>query len=502
MKAWLDGVLGRFTMYRLVLVVLLVLAGYSLLLDLLGWLTFGIPAMLVSLLLSVLVCTAVSWLLARLFRVRAHLESSLITGLLIYFLFWPTLVPSELAGIALAAAIAGASKFLLAYRRRHIFNPAAIGAFVVYFTGLNLSTWWTATPAMLWVLVPAAFIVLYRTSKLIFAGIFIVIAEAIITGRLLLSGSDLGAALSQPFSSLPVLFFAGFMLSEPLTLPPRRYQQWLLAAVVAVLFSVPFHFGIVFSSPELALLIGNLLAFAVSQRSGLRLTFRGSRELTPTSREYRFSLPRPARFAAGQYMELSLPHRRADLRGMRRVFSLTTDPDDGSRVAFGLRLAEPSSSFKKELNSLKPGSTITATGVWGDFVLPTGNHPLLLLAAGVGITPFLSQLRALHHRPAEHRDVVLVYVLSSIEEFGYRDEILELCAAEGIRLLLCAPQNPGVSEYLATGYPSVEQLGHAVPDIAQRRVYASGSPAFVAHAKHIGHRAGARKVHTDSFLGY
>lgn len=147
---------------------------------------------------------------------------------------------------------------------------------------------------------------------------------------------------------------------------------------------------------------------------------------------------------------------------------------------------------------------ISATGVWGDFVLPRGHSPLLLLAAGVGITPFMSQLRSVLHTPAEHRDVVLVYTVTSLEEFGYRQELTELCAADGVRLVVCCPVDPEITgaEHLASGYPSAEQLAAAVPDIGIRRVYASGSPAFVAHARASGHRAGARKVHTDSFLGY
>ncbi|HET7138525.1 MAG TPA: oxidoreductase, partial [Arthrobacter sp.] len=82
----LDTLLGRYTMYRLVLLVLAALAAYSLLLNALGWLTFGIPQMLVHLAL----CLGLTYLsnrgLAALFRVRPHSESSLITGLLLYFL--------------------------------------------------------------------------------------------------------------------------------------------------------------------------------------------------------------------------------------------------------------------------------------------------------------------------------------------------------------------------------------------------------------------------------
>ena len=86
----LDTALGRLTMYRLVLWVLAVLAGYSLLLNVLGWLTFGLPEMLAHLALCLGLTYASSQALAALFHVRPHTESSLITGLLLYFLFWPS----------------------------------------------------------------------------------------------------------------------------------------------------------------------------------------------------------------------------------------------------------------------------------------------------------------------------------------------------------------------------------------------------------------------------
>ncbi len=86
----LDTALGRLTMYRLVLWVLAVLAGYSLLLNVLGWLTFGLPEMLAHLALCLGLTYASSQGLAALFHVRPHTESSLITGLLLYFLFWPS----------------------------------------------------------------------------------------------------------------------------------------------------------------------------------------------------------------------------------------------------------------------------------------------------------------------------------------------------------------------------------------------------------------------------
>ena len=262
----LDTALGRFTMYRLVLWVLAVLAGYSLLLNVLGWLTFGLPEMLAHLALCLGLTYASNRAIAALFHVRPHSESSLITGLLLYFLFWPTQFSAglqylDLAGVALACVLASASKYALAWRGRHIFNPAAAGAFITGLTGLNIATWWAATPAMLWLVLPGVLLVLYRIRKLLMAAVFTVVAVSIVAVELLRAGMALAEALWQPIAQRPVLFFVGFMLTEPLTLPPRRWQQLALAAVVGVLFAVPYNLGFVANSPELALLVGNVLAF-------------------------------------------------------------------------------------------------------------------------------------------------------------------------------------------------------------------------------------------------
>ena len=50
---------------------------------------------------------------------------------------------------------------------------------------------------------------------------------------------DLGTALSFAVLQSPFLFLGAFMLSEPLTLPPRRWQQFSVAALVGVLAGWP-----------------------------------------------------------------------------------------------------------------------------------------------------------------------------------------------------------------------------------------------------------------------
>ncbi|MCC9192939.1 oxidoreductase [Arthrobacter sp. zg-Y916] len=496
--ARLQRLLGKMSMYRMLVVLLLALAAWSFVLSLTGALHYT-PAELAATLATSVVSTLVaSRVMGLLFRTFPMTDSALITGLLLFFLFWPTTDGPELGTIALAAFAATASKYVLVWRRRHIFNPAALGAVVIGFTGLNVPVWWVAAPLMLVVVLPAALLVLYRSRLLPMAGVFVLVAAGIVGMRFAVSGEPVLDGLATAFMSYPILFFAGFMLSEPLTLPPLRWQRLAEAAVVGVLFATPLSVGPVFMSPELALLIGNLLAFAVGQRGGISLRLREARELTPTSRELIFEPARPLRFRAGQYLELSLPHPNPDGRGLRRVFSITSDPADGSTVSLGLRVSEPGSSFKTKLLALKPGARLSATSVGGDFQLPRDpSRKLLLVASGIGITPFISQLRSAE---AEGRDAVLVYAASSAAELAYAGELAEM----DVRVLACTPEDPGVPgwKWLGPGLPDGARLREAVPDAAERTAFLAGSPSAVAYARREIRSAGVRRMHTDPFLGY
>lgn len=518
-----ETVLGRVTMYRLVLTVLAVLAAYSLVLELLGWLTFGLPEMAAHLVICLGTTYAANKALAALFRIPRHPESSLITGLLLYFLFWPSFTPSDIAGTVMACVLASLSKYVLAWRGRHIFNPAAAGAFLAGLTGLNIATWWAATPAMLFVLVPGVLLVLYRVGKLRMAAVFLAVAAGIITVELLQSGISAGQALWQAVAQRPLLFFVGFMLTEPLTLPPRRWQQLALAAVVGAIFAVPYNLGFVANSPELALLLGNAAAFLVGQRGSVGLAFVGAKPLTTATREFSFQPSRPVRFRPGQYLEVDLPHARSDRKGRRRIFSLAGSPQE-PLVRFAVRAAEPVSAAKGVLLALKPGDRLKATTVGGDFLLARDTStPVLLIAAGIGITPFMSYLRS---GELERRDAILLVLAKNTADVPYADELESATVRTIIRTVdgsrgygaqdnspLENVNQPGTTVPAPPTVPAplmprsstrldAAGLVELVPDIGRREVYISGSPTSVASLRSAARRAGARRVHTDSFAGY
>ncbi|RKR76561.1 RnfABCDGE type electron transport complex subunit D [Frondihabitans australicus] len=500
---WLDRLTGRVTMYRLVLLALLAVLAESLIMSGLGRIAYAPGAIVVSAAVAVVATVVSNRLVALIVRVKPHTESSIVTGLILAFLFTPQLTGSSLGYVALAGVIASVSKYLLAVRGRHVFNPAAVSALVMSIAfPAAFPSWWVGAPAILPIVVVGACVILFRTRHLQMGVLFFVVATVSVTATYTANGFVAPLALQSALLSSPIVFFAGFMLSEPLTLPPKRWQQLALAVVVGVLFGLSLHVGPVYNSYELALVVGNVLAFAVGQRRGLRLAFVSKEQLTPTSWEMTFRPAHPVRFGAGQFMELSLPHARADVRGQRRVFSIASGAHDPSVVRFGFRTSERPSTFKAALLALSPGDVVSATGVGGDFTLPRDPAtPLLFVAGGIGITPFISQLQHLR-ATGDTRSVTLVYSVPSLEEAPYVAELVRL----ETRVLVVAPAAPSSLpdgwEYLGAGPLTAALVQAGAQDAADRRAYVSGSPGFVHSVRRTLHEAGVRRVTTDAFSGY
>lgn len=503
LRTRLDRLLSRVSMYRLMVLALSILAALTVLFGATGRLGYR-PAAMVTTLAVLLVVTYLSnRLFAALFQVRYHAESSAITALLLYLILQPTTDRALLAQIALAAVFASGSKYLLAIRGRHIFNPAAVGAVWLAVFHFYLALWWVASPVMLPFVAALALLVLYRTGRLQLAGVFLLVAGTIMIGRSMSDGSTVATAVTFAFAQTPAVFLAGFMLSEPLTLPPGRWQQLTVAAVVGVLFAVPITVGSFLFGPEAALIAGNALAFLFGQRRGIDLVLTAKRALTPTTTEFEFQPVRPARFRPGQYLELSLPHRSMDARGARRVFSISSAPADG-RLAIAMKVIEGGSSFKRALSGLTVGEHIAATGISGDFRLPADpSAPVLLVAGGIGITPFASQLGALE--AGHRRDIVVVYVAGSQQEVAYAD----LLRNSGARTVVITGASsatdsdplPAPFDHLR-GALDADTLAKAVPDITRRHVLVSGPPGLVDRISRTARTLKARSVTTDRFTGY
>ncbi len=81
---------------------------------------------------------------------------------------------------------------------------------------------------------------------------------------------------------------------------------------------------------------------------------------------------------------------------------------------------------------LKQGATLDAAAPRGDFVLGDGTEPVLLISAGIGVTPVLAMLHQLAADGSE-RDIWWIYGARGPEEHPLAAEANDLLAGAAAR---------------------------------------------------------------------
>lgn len=513
MLSHIDKFLNSITMYRLVLYALMLMVSYSIVLAFSGVLHHGGLSYVYSLTIISVVCYVSNLIFAKIFNAPTNAESWIITAFILHFLMFPSVTMADAFTAVFVAFVAVASKYILTINKRHIFNPVAIAALVVgataffkgsipgverFFDSGNV-VWWVGTPVMFPLVLVAGFLVLRKIRK--FSMFFSFIAGSIITTLILTffvdqgTFKDLISMLGQNFVSWPLIFFGAFMLTEPLTVPPHRRVQILFGFLVGLLFSARYSIGPLYSTPELALVIGNIFAFAVSMKRRLMLTLKEKKLISKDTYEFSFASDFPLSFHPGQYLEWTLPSQYsedgklvADLRGNRRFFTIASSPTEQD-IKLGVKFYQPSSAFKQGLLGLKEGLVIAAGQLGGDFTLPADTtKKLVFIAGGIGVTPFRSMIKYLIDRK-EKRDITLIYSVKTEDEIAYRDIFDQAEKEIGLKVI-----------YLIGNFLTEDMVKK---DIAST-FYLSGPSVMVENYKDLLLKMGVRRsrIMTDYFPGF
>jgi glycine betaine catabolism B len=507
----IDRFLNRFTMYRLTLYYLIALLGLGLVLSFLGTVPGGLLAMVSSTAILIVVCHFANLGLARIWRVRSNPESSLITALILALISNPVSPFSDMrhaAVLALSALVAIASKYVLALRRQHVFNPAALGAL---FSGLifgSFATWWVGNLAFLPLAALGGLLLARKISRLRFIAVFFVAFIFFMVGLALAQGLSMDMALQSlifVFGQTSLLFFAFIMLTEPMTSPKRFPLQAIDAVIVALLYQPQLTLLGQNFTPEEALLIGNLFSFLVSPSFKVKLALKERRLIGPGTMSFTF--PRPTGFThrLGQYMEWTLPMGKSGSGGIRRHFSIASSPTEPD-LLIAARIPEDASRFKQALAGMSPGDPILAGELGGDFVLPREPRlPLAFIAGGIGITPFRSMIKYLVDT-GDRRDIVLLYANRLEGEIVFRDVFTDAERSIGLKTVytLTDLKNARPEWCGHRGPIDRSMIGEKVPAWKDRLFFVSGPPGMVDAVKAALRSLGVprRRVRTDAFTGY
>ncbi len=503
---YIDTFLNRITMYRLMLYYLIFLVVSAAFFGSFGFLPYSFGDLLLSTAIVLGVGYVSNLLFSKIFKAETNIESVLITGLILV-LIMPIGFPKDLLFLSFSSIIAMASKYILTITKRHIFNPAAASAvFMGAFLGYSAS-WWIGSLIMFPFIFLGGLLVLRKTQREKLAAVFLSTFLLIVGLGTFFATRSLETVIlawKVGFFESALPFFVFVMLIEPLTTPTRKTLQVVYAFVASLFYTIP-QVGIVLAiTPEMALCTGNAASFFINPNYRLILYLKNKLKLSKDTYSFIFEKQKNFNFIPGQYMEWTLPLKRADSRGNRRYFSLSSSPTE-KEVAITVKFYNPSSTYKKELLGFQDKKRIIASQVSGDFILPNNlNAPMVFIAAGVGITPFRSMIKYIIDKDLKS-DIVLIYSNKTKDEILFQD-IFKTAEKNGIKTVYCLTDETNIPKnWLGIkGHISEEAIREVVSDYKKRIYYISGPQLMVRNFEKMLKDVGIskNKIKTDFFPGY
>ena len=500
----IDKLINKVTMYRLLLYYLVGLIAAAMALSAAGIMHYSPVDIAVSAAILVFSCWLINKILAAIFYAPVNPESSILTGLILALI-----LPSQPTGLGLlfllaAAGLAMASKYVLSIRGKHIFNPAAIAAFLTAVGPHQSASWWVGTAAMLPFVIVGGLLVMRKIRREPMVLTFIAVTSLTTVVLALITSVGVGVSMKNMVLNSAAFFLGFVMLTEPYTAPDTRLKRLIYASIVGIIIAPQVHIGHYYASPEAALLIGNLFAYLSSNKTKLFPVLRKKYMIAKDSAEFAFAPERKFAYAAGQYMEFTLPHDKTDSRGARRYFTLSSSPTEPD-IKIGVRFYKDGSTFKSALADIEPGEFITAGQLSGDFVLPKDKREkLAFIAGGIGITPFRSMIKYLIDTK-ERRDIVLLYAASDPEHLAYVDLFEQARSNLGINTIyVLSDYREGKVPSSVNGRITRQSIQRLVPDFGERRFYISGPLALTENVREDLDELGVSRanIKIDFFSGY
>lgn len=504
MKA-LDNFLNNITMYRLVLYFLILLVTVAVFFSFIGVLPYNGFALMFSVAFLLIAGLITNVVFAYIFKAPTNTESVYISALILALIIAPPKSLHDLMFLFWAAVWTMASKFMFAIGKKHIFNPVAIAVFLLSITIGASATWWVGNTPLLPFTLIGGFLIVRKIKRFDLVLSFFGASFVTIAGLSLLAGSSFFATFEKTLFYSPWFFFASIMLTEPLTTPPTRNLRIVYAAIVGILFSPQFHIGSIYTTPEMALVIGNLFSYIVSPKYKFIFKIKQKLQLSPDTYDFVFALSHKLAYSPGQYMEWTLSHKSPDDRGNRRYFTLASSPTEDN-IRIGVKFHRESSSYKKSLFEATSEKEIVASQLAGDFTLPEDpGRKCVFIAGGIGVTPFRSMVKYLIDNN-QKRSITVFYSNKSPRDIVYKDVFDEAQSKLGIKVVYVLTDKSSIPQNWQgkVGHIDENMIVSEVPDYKERYFYISGPRSMIDTFKAVLKKMGIDNGHivTDYFPGF
>jgi len=218
-----------------------------------------------------------------------------------------------------------------------------------------------------------------------------------------------------------------------------------------------------------------------------------------------FAKPAGFQFKPGQYLDITLVDPpETDAEGNIRSLSIASAPED-ERLLVATRMRD--TAFKRFLKAAPIEAEVRMEGPMGSFTLHNNpTKPAVLLAGGIGITPFSSIVRHAAHARLPHK-LYLFYSNRRPEDAAFMPILQELEKANPNFKFI--PSMTEMSKSAQTwngesGFINRDMLVRYLPNLQGPIYYIAGPPTMVAAMRQMLNAAGVDEddLRTEEFAGY
>ncbi len=228
-------------------------------------------------------------------------------------------------------------------------------------------------------------------------------------------------------------------------------------------------------------------------------------EVAEGTMAFYFEKPAALNFKPGQSVDLTLLNPpETDAEGNIRTFSIASAPAE-EYLMFATRMRD--TAFKRVLKNMPLGTEITMEGPSGDFTLHAdSSRPAVLLAGGIGITPFRSMILNAPTSRHAHR-ILLLYSNRRPEDAPFVNEFEAVAAKNKNFRFIGTMTQMEKSKFNWTGRTGLidkQMLSECLSALKDAICYVAGPPTMVAAIGHALTVAGVSKdsIRSDEFSGY
>ena len=218
-----------------------------------------------------------------------------------------------------------------------------------------------------------------------------------------------------------------------------------------------------------------------------------------------FTKPAEFKFKAGQSMDLTLMNSpETDAEGNPRAFSIASPPYE-TELMIVTRMRD--TAFKRVLKSLPEKTELKMEGPFGSMTLHNDTaRPAVILAGGIGITPFLSMVRQATHEKLPH-NIFLFYSNRRPEDAAFLNELRSLENDNPHYKFIGTMteiEKSKMSWEGERGYITTAMILRYLPELTTPIYYTAGPPTMVLGMREMLNAAGVDDdyIRSEEFAGY